>query len=108
MQPWKISVGFTVIILAVAAMVGGEHFAYLQPHLQIIVTDYWMPVAWYGGLAVVSLMAVIYAAARALGLADIGLKVDLMERSIRRGSGRGQAELAEKLGQEDRGQFPGA
>ncbi len=24
MQPWKISVGFTVIILAVAAMVGGE------------------------------------------------------------------------------------
>ena len=87
MQPWKISVGFTVIILAVAAMVGGEHFAYLQPHLQIIVTDYWMPVAWYGGLAVVTLLAVIYAAARALGLADMGLKVDLMERSIRRGGG---------------------
>ena len=62
--------------------------------------------AWYGGLAVVTLMAVIYAAARALGLADLGLKVDLMERSIRRG-GSGQTELAEKLGQEDRGQFPG-
>ena len=107
MQPWKISVGFTVIILAVAAMVAGERFAYLQPHLQIIFTDYWMPVAWYGGLAVVTLLGVIYAAARALGLADMGLKVDLMERSIRRGSG-GQTELAEKLGQEDRGQFPGA
>ena len=107
MQPWKISVGFTVIIIAVAAMVGGEHFAYLQPHFQIIFTDYWMGLAWYGGLAIVSLMAVIYAAARALGLADLGLKVDLMERSIRRGGGRGQTELAEKLGQEDRGQFPG-
>ena len=59
-------------------------------------------------LLIVSLMAVIYAAARALGLADLGLKVDLMERSIRRGGGRGQTELAEKLGQEDRGQFPGA
>ena len=106
MQPWKISVGFTVIILAVAAMVGGEHFAYLQPHFQIIFTDYWMSLAWYGGLAIVTLMAVIYAAARALGLADLGLKVDLMERSIRRGSG-GQTELAEKLGQEERGQFPG-
>ena len=35
MQPWKISVGFTAIILAVAAMVGGERFAYLKPHLQI-------------------------------------------------------------------------
>ena len=106
MQPWKISVGFTVIILAVAAMVGGEHFAYLEPHFQIIFTDYWMSLAWYGGLAIVTLLAVIYAAARALGLADLGLKVDLMERSIRRGSG-GQTELAEKLGQEDRGQFPG-
>ena len=106
MQPWKISVGFTVIILAVAAMVGGERFAYLEPHFQIIFTDYWMSLAWYGGLAIVTLLAVIYAAARALGLADLGLKVDLMERSIRRGGG-GQTELAEKLGQEDRGQFPG-
>ena len=107
MQPWKISVGFTAIIMALALMLAGERFAYLQPHFQIIVTDYWMPVAWYGGLAIVTLMVLIYAAARALGLADMGLKVDLMERTIRRGSG-GQTELAEKLGQEDRGQFPGA
>ena len=107
MQPWKVSVGLTAVIGALALMLAGERFAYLQPHLQIIVTDYWMPVAWYGGLAVVTLLAVIYAAARALGLADMGLKVDLMERSIRRGGG-GQTELAEKLGQEDRGQFPGA
>ena len=107
MRPWKISVGMTAIILALVLMIAGEQFAYLQPHFQIIVTDYWMPVAWYGGLAVVTLLAVIYAAARALGLADMGLKVDLMERSIRRGSG-GQTELAKKLGQEDRGQFPDA
>ena len=107
MQPWKISVGLTAIILAVALMLAGESFAYLKPYFSIIVTDYWLPVAWYGGLAVVTLMVVIYSAARALGLADMGLKVDLMERSIRRGEG-GQIELAEKLEQEDRGQFPGA
>ena len=107
MQPWKISVGLTVVIMALALMLAGESFAYLKPHLRIILSDYWLPVAWYGGLAVVTLLAVIYAAARALGLADMGLKVDLMERSIRRGGG-GQTELAEKLGQEDRGQFPGA
>ena len=107
MQPWKISVGLTATILALALMLAGERFAYLQPHFQIVVADYWMPVAWYGGLAIVTLLVLIYAAARALGLADMGLKVDLMERSIRRGSG-GQTELAKKLGQEDRGQFPGA
>ncbi len=107
MQPWKISVGLTAIIMAAALMLAGESFAYLKPYFWIIVTDHWMPVAGYGGLALVTLMVVIYSAARALGLADMGLKVDLMERSIRRGEG-GQAELAEKLEQEDRGQFPGA
>ena len=107
MQPWKISVGFTVIIIAVAAMMGGERFAYLEPHFQVIFARYWTGLAWHGGLLILTLMAVIYAAARALGLADLGLKVDLMERSIRRGGGRGQTELAEKLGQEERGEFPG-
>ena len=107
MQPWKISVGFTAIILAVAAMVGGEHFAYLEPRFQVIFARYWTGLAWHGGLLILTLMAAIYAFARALGLADLGLKVDLMERSIRRGGGRGQTELAEKLGQEERGEFPG-
>ena len=36
MQPWKISVGFTAIILAVAAMIGGERFAYVEPHFRMI------------------------------------------------------------------------
>ena len=107
MQPWKISVGLTAIIMALALMLAGESFAYLKPYFWIIVIDHWMPVAGYGGLALVTLMVAIYSAARALGLAGMGLKVDLMERSIRRGEG-GQAELAEKLEQEDRGQFPGA
>ena len=107
MQPWKISVGFTVIIIAVAALIAGEQFAYLEPHFQTIFNDYWMPLAWHGGLAILTLMAVIYASARALGLADLGLKVDLMERSIRRDGGGGTGQLAEKLGQEERGEFPG-
>ncbi len=79
MQPWKISIGFTAIILASGLMLAGDDFAYLKPHLRIIATDYWMPVAWYGGLAMVTLMAALYSGARALGLADMGRKVDLME-----------------------------
>ena len=87
MQPWKISVGLTAIILALALMLAGESFAYLKPYFRIILTDYWMPIAWHGGLALVTLMAALYGAARALGLAGMGRKVDLMERSIRRGEG---------------------
>ena len=51
MQPWKISVGLTAIIMALALMLAGESFAYLKPYFWIIVTDHWMPVAGYGGLA---------------------------------------------------------
>ena len=36
MQPWKISVGFTVIIIAIIGMIGGEQIAFLEPHFQII------------------------------------------------------------------------
>ena len=107
MQLANITVGLTAIIIALTLLLADESFAYLKPYFRIIVTDYWMPVAWYGGLAVATLMVMIYSTARALGLADMGRKVDLMERSIRRGEG-GQTELAEKLEQEDRGQFPGA
>ena len=106
MQPWKISLGFTAIILAVAAMIAGERFAYLEPHLRTIFARHWLALAWHGGLFILTLMAAIYACARALGLADLGLKVDLMERSIRRGGGA-TGELAKKLGEEERGQFPG-
>ena len=88
-------------------MLAGDDFIYLKPHLRIIATDYWKPIAWYGGLAVVTLAMSIYAAARALGLADLGRKVDLMERSMRRGE-QGQTELAAKLESEDRGEFPGS
>ena len=107
MQPWKISIGLTASILAVSVMIAGESFAYLKPHLRVILTDYWIPIAWYGGLGVVSVAMLIYGAARSVGLADVGRKVDLVERSIRRGEG-GQTDLTAKLDNEDRGQFPGA
>ena len=52
MQPWKIIVGLTAIVLALAVMLAGKSFAYLKPYFRIILTDYWMPIAWYGGLGV--------------------------------------------------------
>ena len=107
MQPWKVSIGITAVILAVAMMMAGDDFFYLKPHLRTIATDYWKPVAWFGGLAVACLAMSIYDAARSLGLADMGRKVDLMERSMRRGE-QGQTELAAKLESEDRGEFPGS
>ena len=106
MHPWKISVGLTAIIMALALMLAGERFAWTGPYLGII-ADHWMTVAWHAGLAIAALMFALYSGARLLGLADMGRKVDLMERSIRRGEG-GQSELAGKMEQEERGEYPGS
>ena len=104
MQPWKISIGCTAVVLAAAVLLAGDHFIYLKPHLRTITTDHWQTVAWYGGLAAAGIAMSLYDAARALGLHDMGRKVDLMERSMRRGE-QGQTELAAKLESEEQGKY---
>ena len=104
MQPIAVAVGLTVTILALTALLAGPQFAYLAPHSRVLATQYWPQLATYGGLSIVTLVFVIYASARAMGLADLGRKVDLVERSIRRGAG-GDPELAEQMQQQARGDF---
>ena len=104
MQPISVAVGLTVTILALIVLLGGATYAYLLPHARVLAASYWLPLTAYGGLAVATLVFVLYASARAMGLADLGRKVDLVERSIRRGAG-GDLELAEQMQQQDRGEF---
>ena len=105
MQPWKVSIGLTVTVLGVAVIFGLPELAYLKPHWNVLLRDYWLTITLYGGLAVVSFAFSIYAGARSVGLADLGRKVDLVERSIRRGEG-GDPELAETLHNQSKGKFP--
>ena len=102
MQPWKISVGLTAIICAVGLMLAGQGFSWIGPYFWIVLTDFWFPVSWYAGLALVTLMFSLYSGARLMGLADMGRKVDLMERSIRRGEG-GQPSLPRNWNRKNEG-----
>ena len=104
MQPITVALGLTVTLLALAALLAGPSFAFLAPHTRVLVFEYWPALAAYGGLAVVSLVVALYVTARAAGLADLGRKVDLVERSIRRGAG-GDPELAAQMRQQERGDF---
>ena len=104
MQPITVALGLTVTVLALTALLAGPSFAFLAPHTRVLVFEYWPALAAYGALAVVSLVVALYATARAAGLADLGRKVDLVERSIRRGAG-GDPELAAQMQQQDRGDF---
>ncbi len=104
MQPITVALGLTVTVLALTALVAGPSFAYLAPHSRVLLSQYWPALTAYGALAVLSMIAALYATARAAGLADLGRKVDLVERSIRRGAG-GDRELAEQMQQQERGDF---
>ena len=104
MQPITVALGLAVTLLALAALLAGPSFAFLAPHTRVLVFEYWPALAAYGGLAVVSLVVALYVTARAAGLADLGRKVDLVERSIRRGAG-GDPELAGQMRQQERGDF---
>ncbi len=104
MQPITVALGLTVTMLALVVLLAGPQFAYLGPHTRVLLTTYGLILTAYGALAVVTCIVALYATARALGLADLGRKVDLVERSIRRGAA-GDPELAEQMQQQDRGDF---
>ena len=87
MQPWKISAGLTAALAGSAVLLAGPHLAYLAPFWRIILADYGLAIASHLGLGLAAALAAIYAIARAAGLSDLGRRVDLAERSVRRGEG---------------------
>ena len=103
MQPWKISAGLTAALAGSGVLLCGPGLEYLAPFWRVILADYGLAVAWHFVLALAALAASVYAVARAAGLANLGQRVDLVERSIRRGEG--DPELAEALRRDAEGDW---
>lgn len=103
MQPWKISVGVTAAIVGATLLIAGSRLAYLSPHWPLVVADYGLVAGLHLALAITSLAVVIYVVARTTGLADLGSRIDLAERSVRRGEG--DESLAEALQQDAAGEW---
>ena len=95
MQPWKISARLTAALAGSVVLLGGARLEYLAPFWPLILADYGVSIALDLALALTAVAAAIYAIARAAGLADLGRRVDLAERSVRRGEG--DPELADAL-----------
>ena len=87
MQPWRISVGISAVIAGSAVLLAGSRFEYLAPFWNVILADHGISVGLHAALALAAISATIYAIARSAGLADLGRRVDLAERSVRRGEG---------------------
>ena len=103
MQPWKISAGLTAAIVGSAFLMGGARLEYLAPHWPRVLAEHGVALALHAALALTAVAATIYAVARSTGLADLGRRVDLAERSVRRGEG--DAGLADSLRQDDEGDW---
>ena len=103
MQPWKISAGLTAALAGSAVLLAGSRLEYLAPFWPLILADHGVLIALHLGLALTAALAAIYAIARAAGLADLGRRVDLVERSVRRGEG--DPELANALNRDAEGEW---
>ncbi len=103
MQPWRISVGLSAALVGSGVLLAGSRLEYLAPFWPLILSDYGVLIALHLGLALTAALAAIYGVARAAGLADLGRRVDLAERSVRRGEG--DPGLADALNRDAEGEW---
>ena len=103
MQPWKISAGLTAALAGSTVLLAGSRLEYLAPFWPVILADHGVPIAFHLALALAAVLAALYAIARAAGLADLGRRVDLVERSVRRGEG--DPELSDALRRDAEGDW---
>ena len=101
--PWKIASGLAIALGALLGAVLVRRFDYLAPYTSYIVAEHWLGILVHFGAAVAAIGVAAGALARSLGLVDIGRKVDVIERSIRRGDG--SPELGRLLQEEADGTF---
>ena len=103
MQPWRISVGLTAAACGSAALLFAPRLDYLRPFWREILAEHAVEIGLNAALALWALAAGLYAVARTTGLADLGSRVDLAERSVRRGEG--DPELARALKSDAEGEW---
>ncbi len=103
MQPWRISVGLSAALVGSAFLLAGSRLQYLASFWPVILADHGLAIAFHVALGLAAVAAAIYGVARAAGLADLGRRVDLVERSVRRGEG--DPELARALKRDAEGDW---
>ena len=104
MKPIFFGIGITAAWAGTAVLWVGPQLDFLSPWWGTIVRAYGLTLALHVGALLVTSIVVFYALARVAGLADLGRRVDLVERGIRRGSG--DRDLQHALERSDAGVYP--
>ena len=104
MRPWRVAVGLTMTAGALGVWGLWLELWYLRPFGPVLLTDYGWYIAAHASLALATLAAGVYVASRSLSLGAVGRKVDVVEQTIRRGTGQ-DPELAEALARDEAGDY---
>ena len=104
MKPIFFGVGITAAWAGLSVLLVGPQFDFLSPWWGTILRTYGWELALHAAALLVTSIVVFYALARVAGLADLGRRVDLVERGIRRGSG--DRDLQHALERSDAGVYP--
>ena len=104
MRPWRVAMGLTMTAGALMVWALWAELWYLWPFWPVLVADYGWYIGAHAGLALVTVAAGVYVAARSVSLGAVGRKVDVVERAIRRGTGQ-DSELAEALARDEAGDY---
>ena len=103
MKPIFFGIGITAAWAGTAVLLVGPQLDFLSPWWGTILRTYCLTLSLHAAAALLTSIVIFYALARVLGLADLGRRVDLVERGIRRGSG--DADLQRALERSDEGLY---
>ena len=104
MKPIFFGIGVTAALGGLAVLLIGPRLDFLSPWWGTILRAYGLTLGLHAAAALITSIVVFYALARVVGLADLGRRVDLVERGIRRGSG--DRDLQHALERSDQGLYP--
>ena len=106
MDPGRFCVGMTLVVLALTGVLLVTQFDYLAEFRIVLWADHAARLSLMALTWLVAVVAGTYQLARVLVLGEVGQRVGLLERAMRRGQG-GDPELRDALDREETGQYPG-
>ncbi len=104
MQPWQVSFGISLAVIAPVMFMVYEELTYLSAYWRLAWTHYGVHLLTVPLMFSLGVIFGVYALARTLVLGDVGSRIGVLDKSIREGRA-GDAELSTALQREETGDF---
>ena len=104
MTAGRFSLGMTLVILTLGSTALAVEFGYLSAFRTYLVGEHGLRLGVMASAAFLGVASGTYKLARVLSLGEVGERVGLLERTMRRGKG-GDPELREALAREEAGEY---